>query len=350
MFAVSNLTAHDINTSYSLLRVEKERVHMQLLVDVKDLQKIVARDILHKRDATIADVQENLPRLAGLFVKTLTVRVNGRPLVLQLQDKKIDIDELGNAFGVFSLVGACKGKANRLQLELGFFDLMEPLHKNLVKVQSGEEIRQSVLTRGIPHAEYSLEGEEFSFAAHVVQFIRLGMEHIFIGYDHILFLIGLILLGGSLLNLLKIVTAFTVAHSITLILAALQIVSIPSRLVESVIALSIAYIAIENFFIKRTDDRWIITFIFGLMHGFGFAGVLRELGLPANAKVVSLLSFNVGVELGQLVIVALCFPVVLLCLRSRWKMQIVYGVSSMIFILGSLWFVERAFGLDLPFL
>ncbi len=196
--------------------------------------------------------------------------------------------------------------------------------------------------------EFLFSGKGVSLFDHGVQFFKLGFEHIVIGYDHILFLLGLILIGGSFLNLVKIVSSFTVAHSITLILAALQVVAIPSRLVESVIALSIVYIALENFFIKKTDERWLITFIFGLMHGFGFAGVLHELGLPTAGLAVSLLSFNLGVEVGQIIIVAVTFPIIYLITKTKWQKQIVYGLSSVIMVFGLMWFLERAFDLDLP--
>ena len=181
----------------------------------------------------------------------------------------------------------------------------------------------------------------------VLQFVWLGMNHIFIGYDHILFLLGLIVIGGSFRNLIKIVTAFTLAHSLTLVLAALQIVLLPTRLVESVIALSIVYIAVENFFVKDSDQRWLITFIFGLMHGFGFASVLTELGLPRSALAVSLVSFNVGVEIGQIAIISLVFPVVQAFSRTRWQKQLVLGLSSVILVFGLIWFLQRAFDVSL---
>jgi len=117
--------------------------------------------------------------------------------------------------------------------------------------------------------------------------------------------------------------------------------------VESVIALSIVYIAVENFLIKDSDQRWMVTFAFGLMHGFGFAGVLTELGLPTKGLVASLLSFNVGVEIGQVMIVSLVFPVILLASRTRWQRQIVYGLSSVILTFGLIWFFQRAFGLEI---
>jgi hypothetical protein len=164
-------------------------------------------------------------------------------------------------------------------------------------------------------------------------FIRLGIEHIFLGYDHIMFLLALLLLGGRFWTLVKIVTAFTIAHSITLIAAALQWVSLPSRFIETGIALSIAYVAAENFWAKRADHRWIITFLFGLVHGFGFANVLTQLGLPSKGLVASLLAFNVGVEAGQVAIVSVLFP-----------------VSSVILAFGLGWAIERSFDLSfMPF-
>ena len=142
-----------------------------------------------------------------------------------------------------------------------------------------------------------------------IAFFRLGVEHILTGYDHILFLFALILRGGRLRSLLGIVTAFTVAHSITLALAVLGVVVVPSRIVEPVIALSIAYVALENIFRRRAaSGRWVVSFVFGLVHGFGFAGALLELGLPPSGLIGSLVFFNLGVEAGQAMIVAAAVP------------------------------------------
>ena len=126
-------------------------------------------------------------------------------------------------------------------------------------------------------------------------FFLLGIEHILTGYDHLLFLLALILRGGNLWSLFKIITAFTIAHSITLALAALNIVMLPERLVEATIALSIAYVAAENLFMRKAvSHRWAVSFLFGLVHGFGFSNVLRELGLPKEGLLWSLLNFNLG--------------------------------------------------------
>ncbi len=158
--------------------------------------------------------------------------------------------------------------------------------------------------------------------------------------------LALIVVGGRLLSLVKVVTAFTVAHSITLCLAALEIVRLPSEWIEAAIALSIVYVAAENFWLKRPDYRWMITFAFGLVHGFGFANVLRELGLPTHGLVASLFAFNAGVEIGQVGIVALVFPLVAWLSRRPYQRTVVLVVSAVIGLFGVGWFVERVFGLE----
>ncbi len=203
-----------------------------------------------------------------------------------------------------------------------------------------------VFQKGKPEWEVFASGGTL-LLRQLAQFVHLGIEHIFFGYDHIMFLFGLLLLGGSFRNLLKIVTSFTIAHSLTLILATLQIITLPVRFTESAIALSIMYIAIENFFIKDTDKRWRITFFFGLVHGFGFSSVLREMGLPEHGLILSLLSFNVGVEIGQACIVSILFPVVLFASRFQGNSKFIRVTSCIILAFGAVWFFQRAFGINL---
>ncbi|MEO8008171.1 MAG: HupE/UreJ family protein [Betaproteobacteria bacterium] len=175
-------------------------------------------------------------------------------------------------------------------------------------------------------------------------FFPLGIEHILTGYDHLLFLLALMLRGGGLWSLLKIITAFTIAHSITLALAALDVVVLPSALVESVIALSIAYVALENLLPRyAVSRRWAVSFMFGLAHGFGFSSVLREIGLPKENLLLSLLNFNLGVEAGQLTVVLLVVPI-LMRLKSRsWEPRMVATISGVILAVGLALFVDRAF-------
>ncbi|HZL87253.1 MAG TPA: HupE/UreJ family protein [Pirellulaceae bacterium] len=183
----------------------------------------------------------------------------------------------------------------------------------------------------------------------VQQFFWHGVRHILEGYDHICFLIALIVVS-KLRELVKIVTSFTIAHSITLILATLNVVRINPRLVEICIAATIVYVALENLWVKETRHRWWLTFCFGLIHGFGFANVLGGLELPTSGLVRCLLSFNVGVEVGQLAIAAALFP--LAALLARWKhgRKVAAAISIVLALFGTAWLVDRAFALKfMPF-
>jgi len=177
------------------------------------------------------------------------------------------------------------------------------------------------------------------------EFIVLGIEHILTGYDHIAFLLALIVIGLSIREVLKIITAFTVAHSITLLLAAMQIVRLNSRLVESVIALSICYVALENLFRKKIEYRWVVTFCFGLIHGFGFASALQELIVGKSNLLVSVLSFNLGVETGQLMIFFVLLPILHLLRKKMEFRMVTVGASAAVFAIGFAWLVERVFDL-----
>ncbi len=174
-------------------------------------------------------------------------------------------------------------------------------------------------------------------------FIGLGIEHIWTGYDHILFLISLLMLGGRLGYLLKVVTAFSLSHSVTLSLAALNIISVPSRWVEIAIAISIAYIAAENLWCKQAQARWQLAFGFGLIHGLGFSSALQELELPRNNLVTSLASFSVGIELGQFAIVLIIYFALTYLRKFAWDLTIRRLISIGVIMMSAIWFWERAF-------
>lgn len=176
------------------------------------------------------------------------------------------------------------------------------------------------------------------------QYIGLGFTHILPkGLDHILFVLGLYFASQHWRTLFIQVSAFTVAHTITLALAILGVFSLPDSFVEPIIALSIAVIGIENVIFKDPPRwRWIIVFAFGLIHGMGFAGVLHELGLPEGRLWSSLLSFNVGVELGQIAVIALACGITTLILNKPWyRQRVVIPASIAISLVGLFWFIER---------
>ena len=179
----------------------------------------------------------------------------------------------------------------------------------------------------------------------VGSFFALGIEHILTGYDHLLFLLALMIGGGAVWSLVKIVTAFTLAHSVTLTAAALDLIVLPSRLVETAIALSIVYVALENIFLRErgSSKRWLVALVFGLVHGLGFSAVLKELGLPKDGLVWSLLLFNLGVEAGQGLVIVAAIPVLISLQRASWRPQAVGVTSLAVLMVGVVLVVERAF-------
>ena len=196
-----------------------------------------------------------------------------------------------------------------------------------------------------PTAVISLTTGRIQSASSAASFFPLGVEHIATGFDHLLFLLALILCGGNLKSLVKIITAFTLAHSITLGAAALALVSLPSVLVESVIALSIAYVAFENLFPRfALSRRWMISFAFGLVHGFGFSSVLQEIGLPRDNLVWALLNFNLGVEAGQLIAVLIAVPALLWLKKQSYEQRVIRALSWLVMLAGLGWFIERLMG------
>jgi len=193
-----------------------------------------------------------------------------------------------------------------------------------------------------PEAVVQLSAASSHAPSSAASFFPLGVEHIATGYDHLLFLLALILCGGHLKSLIKIITAFTLAHSLTLGAAALGLVSLPSALVEAVIALSIAYVAFENLFPRfAISRRWTISFLFGLVHGFGFSSVLQEIGLPKDSLVWALLNFNLGVEAGQLVAVLIALPALLWLNKQTYAQRVIQALSAIVMLVGLGWFVER---------
>jgi hypothetical protein len=159
----------------------------------------------------------------------------------------------------------------------------------------------------------------------------------------VLFVVALLLRGGRLLSLVAIVTAFTVAHSITLLLSVLGFITLPARIVEPVIALSIAYVAFENLTTKSVvSRRWLVSFVFGLVHGFGFAGALAEVGLPASGLAAALVGFNLGVEAGQALIVGVMLPLITWLQRFPWEPRIMKFSSIAIMLIGIVLLAERA--------
>jgi hypothetical protein len=196
----------------------------------------------------------------------------------------------------------CPPLGRTLVYRVTLFHEIDPAARHVVTVD-GDERRIGLL--GVANPGLRLSGVRAGLGETLRHYVFAGIEHIAIGYDHIAFLLAVIVLGRRFWPLFAAVTAFTVAHSITLTLAVLELVVLPSRIVEVLIAATIVYVAVENFFVRDLRRRWWLTFAFGLIHGFGFASVLREYGIPDHALIPALAGFNVGVEIGQILIVAI---------------------------------------------
>jgi hypothetical protein len=196
----------------------------------------------------------------------------------------------------------CPPLGRPLVYRVTLFHEIDPAARHVVTV-AGDERRLGLL--GVANPGMRLSGVRTGLGETLRHYVVAGIEHIAIGYDHIAFLLAVIVLGRRFWPLFAAVTAFTVAHSITLTLAVLQWVVLPSHIVEVLIAATIVYVAVENFFVRDIRRRWWLTFVFGLVHGFGFASVLREHGIPDHALIPALAAFNAGVEVGQILVVAL---------------------------------------------
>jgi hydrogenase/urease accessory protein HupE len=242
----------------------------------------------------------------------------------------------------FTLAGA-RPSALRLDARLFPYD---PQHQTFVNVYEDGALRQQVILDGSRTSIEYFSGSARGTLAVARRFITAGIHHILIGPDHILFLVGLLLLGGSIRRLAVVVTSFTLAHSVTLTIAALRVFSPPARVVEPLIALSIVYVGVDNLMVRGGRDvRGWIAFSFGLVHGFGFASVLREMDLPARALGWSLFSFNAGVEIGQLLVVVVVASA-LAALRQRSEeagRRLAIAGSMVVVLAGTFWFVQRVF-------
>jgi len=236
---------------------------------------------------------------------------------------------------------ACARDIRDLRVRDDLSDVFGPDYHTLARIDAPGQTTQFAFSTESREASVELHGQSRSRG--FSSFVLLGIEHILTGWDHLLFLLGLLLCGGGWLTLAKIITAFTLAHSVTLALAVLDIVTLPDRLVEAVIALSIAFVAAENIFTRPVASRrWMVSFAFGLVHGFGFSSALRELGLPAKGLLLSLFGFNLGVEIGQGLVVAVAMPALYLLHGTRWEPSVIKSSSVAILLAGLVLFVERA--------
>lgn len=300
--------------------------------------------IILEKDRTIFSVQTHLStfgkaKVEDVLPQMLKLAINGRTWVAEKPEFMID-----KPTDTVQMQAVYPGMATSIQvLERLFPD--NPNSKLIVTVlRDGESVGDSVLTNDF--LSYTFGKVEKPTVWHTVwEFLTMGIEHILSGPDHLLFIFGLMLARPRIRELIKVATAFTVAHSITLSLCALHLFSLPSKIVEPLIALSIVAVAAEKF-LRPNDKVWrtvLIAFCFGLIHGFGFAGALTEAGLPPGQAAVSLASFNIGVELVQISIILVGIPILTWMQDKKPKayQPVSIACAVCISLMGAFWFVDR---------
>ena len=347
-------------------------------IALRDLDYVLQLDRDGNGELTWGETRQREADITQLATSQLTINANNLPCPWSVAAPMALDKHSDGTYAVLSLTAQCpapqglSSTPTGLSVTYRLFADVDPSHRGLVQwlapSAAGDKPTAQALVFGVDNAVQPLALEAPGWWQTFKQYALDGVWHIWIGYDHILFLLSLLLpavlarragrwdpaptLRGSFVEVLKVVTAFTLAHSITLSLAALQIISLPSRLVESVIAASVVLAALNN--LRGTHDKrrwldgrlWLMAFAFGLIHGFGFASVLADLGLPQGALVLALVGFNAGVELGQLCIVAVFLPVAFWLRATRfYRVGVLTGGSVLVAVLATWWFIQRAFEL-----
>jgi hydrogenase/urease accessory protein HupE len=333
------MSAHSTPFSYADVRLRDGRIDVTLSAHVVDVAHELAID--PPELLLQAPAMPNTTALLGALEQRLDLRIDGRAIRC---DSRVAADRIVKALTIrWSYSCDARGVGQVLSLDGPLFPY-DPAHLTFVNVYVDDALTgQAVLERSIRHASFSI-GAPQSRLQMVRRFLVAGIEHILSGPDHLLFLAGLLLLGGSLGRLAAIVTAFTVAHSITLALAVLNVVSPPPALIEPLIALSIVFVGVNNLRApSRTEWRILTAGAFGLIHGFGFANALREMQLSRSGLGWSLLSFNLGVEIGQLAVVLVVASLLETLRRSGLvaPRRIVVIGSLIVAAAGAFWLVQR---------
>jgi len=341
---------HAGNVSYSQITVEGTRLRQEIQILVEELLLAVPFDSNQDGAVSQGELDAARERLSAYLSQKVEVTSGDVDLPLRIEALRIVQREVEDSseplsFLLAQLVFESPHPLTEFKIRSHLLDQVDIRHHNFAKINISGLSRPFVFT---PSNTFVYEGGMGRSAQFVpglgetlYNFGRLGADHIFSGYDHILFLIGLLLVATRFADILKVVTAFTIAHSFSLALAALQWVEVASRMVEPFIALSIMYVAFENFFSWFPAKRWLISFGFGLIHGLAFAQGLQVLKLPPPQFIAALLSFNVGIEVAQVIIVALTFPAILAMAKASWRPRAIQGLSSVLFCLGALWLIQR---------
>jgi hypothetical protein len=351
--AAAPARAHKPSDSYLTVRVDGDRIDGQWDIALRDLDYAIGLDADGDGRLTWDEIRARQPAIAAYALARLELHTPQGACPAHVSAQLID-DHTDGAYSVLRWRAQCPQRIDALTIVYRLFAELDPQHKGLLRlIRDG---RTSTAIFDPDHARQTMAPSAPDWQDQFTQYLRHGVWHIWIGYDHILFLLSLLLpavmaqpgapaasLRQAFADVLRVVTAFTLAHSLTLTLASLSPLSPPSRWVESAIAASVVLAALNNLMPLFRGRRPWAAFAFGLIHGFGFASVLTDLGLAQGALLVSLFSFNLGVEAGQLAIVALFLPLAFLLRRTLFYRRLLMGGSALIALVAMVWLVERAF-------
>ena len=326
---------HPANVAHARVSMGDAEVRIALSLNLFELDLVLSldRDLngrvdAHELEARRGDIGDYLRGAVG-------VSVSGREMEARLVALEPGRSSDGRTVVDATLVFRSERPLHDVAVRCAPLTELGADHTTLARIEAHGQIREFVFRRG---AVYRAQPGALATA---LQYLQLGVGHIIVGYDHIAFLLALLLSGASIAAVVKIVTAFTAAHSLTLALAVLDVVRLDPRLVEAGIALSIVYVAAENLFTARRAGRWLVSFLFGLVHGFGFAEALQELALPPAALATSLVAFNLGVELAQVAIVAAAVPLLAALTHTRLHVPLTRLASIILLSIGLVWLYQR---------
>ena len=353
--------AHKPGDSYLTLTVQDNRIEGRWDIALRDLDDAIGLDADGDGAIRWREVRNKHDEIAAYALSRLVLSSGEEPCRNSAREHLID-NHTDGAYSVLLFTATCPHAIEQLRADYRLLFDLDAQHKGLLRLTHGPVTTTAIFSQEMPRQQFTIG--EGSIWRQIRQYAHEGIWHIWLGYDHVLFLLALLLPAvlrrvegqwqpaqdflSAFREVVLIVTAFTLAHSITLGLATVELVTLPSRLVESTIAASVLFAALSNLYPVLVQRRWLVAFLFGLIHGFGFAGVLNDLGLPQGSLALSLVSFNLGVEAGQLAIVAIFLPLAY-GLRKSWAYQRLVLVSGSLGIaaLACAWLIERTLDLKL---
>ncbi|SFK99868.1 Hydrogenase/urease accessory protein HupE [Paenibacillus sp. 1_12] len=363
--------AHAYSASYTTLNFTKSQTEMTYVIDELSVIELTDGDVNHNGMLDPEEFKAVQNQIESVIKENVTLKINGEPQTW-LRTNYITLNRQGEATQLtLNVVYPAVLASQAVTLTDRLYETdTKTNYVNLLTIHYGTQKSTSALsgknrtwsmmlsdsayaglqddlkTQGNTSTDTDKQSQDVTtnsseMISGWLSFFKLGINHILTGYDHLLFLLALLIARQSFKKFAQVITAFTIAHSLTLTLSVLGWLDVSPQFVEPAIAFSICYVALENIFRKNVNNRWILTFLFGLIHGMGFADILKEMNIPTSELAIDLASFNIGIEVVQLVIVIICLP--LLARMQNWSHSrgAVIAISSVAFILGGIWLAER---------